>query len=39
MPHIKLTEADEHFLEAPQGALMISAGASGTESFIERKGR
>jgi len=36
MAHFKLNEADEHFLEAPQGAVMISQGVSGTETWIER---
>jgi hypothetical protein len=36
MATFKLSEADESFLELPQGALMISVGASGTESFLER---
>ncbi len=36
MAHYKLNEADEHFLEAPQGALMVAQGVSGTETWIER---
>jgi hypothetical protein len=36
MASYKLSEADESFLEPPQGALLISVGASGTESFLER---
>jgi len=36
MAHFKLNEADDHFLEAPQGAVMVSSGVSGTESWIER---
>ncbi len=36
MAHFKLNEADEHFLEAPQGAVLIAQGVSGTETFIER---
>jgi hypothetical protein len=36
MAHFKLNEADEHFLEAPQGAVMVAQGVNGTETFIER---
>ena len=36
MAHFKLNEADEQFLEIPQGAVMLSYGVSGTESWIER---
>jgi len=36
MAHYKLNETDDHFLEAPQGSVMVSSGASGTESWIER---
>jgi len=36
MSHYKLNDADEHFLNVPQGGALISAGASGTETWIER---
>jgi len=36
MAHFKLNEADETFLAAPQDAVLIFAGASGTETWIER---
>ena len=36
MAHFKLNEADEHFLEAPQGAVMVAQGVNGTETWIER---
>jgi hypothetical protein len=36
MAHFKLNETDEQFLEVPQGAMMLSSGVSGTESWIER---
>ena len=32
----KLSDDDNHFLEAPAGAALLSTGASGTESRIER---
>ncbi len=32
----KLNEQDDQFLETPQGAAMISSGANGTESWLER---
>jgi hypothetical protein len=34
--HFKLTDDDDRFLAAPQGASMLFAGASGTETWIER---
>lgn len=36
MAHFKLNEADDTFLEPPQGALLVSSGVNGTESWIER---
>ena len=36
MAHFKLNEADQEFLNVPQGAVMISSGVSGTETWIER---
>ena len=36
MAHFKLTDADDHFLPVPQDAVLIFAGASGTETWIER---
>ena len=36
MSHDKLNEADEGFLDLPQGAVQVSAGVNGTESFLER---
>lgn len=35
-PHFKLNEDDQHFLEPPTGSAVLSAGLSGTESWIER---
>jgi len=35
-PRFKLTDDDARFLEVPAGAAVLSAGASGTESWIER---
>jgi hypothetical protein len=37
MAHFKLNEADENFLNLPQGATLIFAGTSGTETWIERE--
>src|SRR5580693_2966964 len=34
--HFKLTEEDDGFLAAPQGASLLFSGASGTETWIER---
>lgn len=34
--HDKLNESDEGFLDLPQGAVQVSAGVNGTESFLER---
>src|SRR5580658_3153137 len=34
--HFKLTEEDDSFLAAPQGASLLFTGASGTETWIER---
>ena len=36
MARFKLNEADEDFLKLPQGAALIAAGSSGTETWIER---
>jgi hypothetical protein len=36
MARFKLNEADEDFLKMPQGGALISAGSSGTETWIER---
>ncbi len=36
MARYKLNEADEDFLKMPQGATLIFAGTSGTETWIER---
>ena len=36
MARFKLNEADDDFLKLPQGAALISAGSSGTETWIER---
>jgi hypothetical protein len=36
MAHFKLNDADENFLQVPQDAVLVFAGASGTETFIER---
>lgn len=36
MAHDKLNESDEGFLDLPDGAVQVSAGVNGTESFIER---
>jgi hypothetical protein len=37
MAHFILDEDDEKFLNPPQGATLIFAGTSGTESWIERE--
>ncbi len=37
MARFKLNDADEEFLKLPQGAALISAGSSGTETWIERE--
>ena len=37
MAHFKLSDVDEKFLHTPQDATLIFAGASGTETFIERE--
>ncbi len=37
MAHDKLNESDDTFLNLPSGALQVSGGVSGTESFIERE--
>jgi hypothetical protein len=37
MAHFKLNEADEKFLTLPQGATLIFAGTTGTETWIERE--
>jgi hypothetical protein len=34
--HFKLDEEEAHFLAAPEGAAQLFAGASGTETWIER---
>jgi len=36
MARYKLNEADDGFLKLPEGAALISAGSSGTETWIER---
>jgi hypothetical protein len=36
MAHYKMNEADEAFLQIPSDGVMLSAGASGTETWIER---
>jgi len=36
MAHFKISEVDEKFLHTPQDATLVFAGASGTETFIER---
>ncbi|HEY3887332.1 MAG TPA: hypothetical protein VGL73_02085 [Caulobacteraceae bacterium] len=36
MARFKLNDADEDFLKLPQGAALISAGSSGTQTWIER---
>ena len=36
MARFKLNDADEHFLQVPQEGVLVFAGASGTETFIER---
>ena len=36
MAHDKLNESDDGFLDLPQGAVQVSAGVNGTESFLER---
>ena len=36
MAHYKISDVDEKFLHTPQDATLIFAGASGTETFIER---
>jgi len=37
MAHFKLNDVDEKFLHTPQDATLVFAGASGTETFIERE--
>jgi len=37
MAHFKLHEADEKFLAVPQAGTLVFAGASGTETWIERE--
>ena len=36
MAHDKLTEADDGFIELPAGAVLVSSGVDGTESWLER---
>src|ERR1700734_3265551 len=36
MARFKLNDVDEDFLKLPQGAALISAGSSGTQTWIER---
>jgi hypothetical protein len=36
MAHLKLNEDDDKFIQAPEGATLVFAGASGTETWIER---
>ena len=37
MAHFKLNDVDEKFLNVPEGATLIFAGTSGTETWIERE--
>ena len=37
MAHLKLNETDDSFLEVPAGAIMVSSGTNGTESWLERE--
>jgi hypothetical protein len=37
MAHFKLHEADEKFLAVPQAGTLVFAGASGTQTWIERE--
>jgi hypothetical protein len=36
MAHFKLNELDDQFLDLPQGAVLVAAGTSGAESWLER---
>jgi hypothetical protein len=36
MAHLKINDDDEKFVQAPEGATLVFAGASGTETWIER---
>jgi hypothetical protein len=36
MANYKLTEDDDHFLDLPQGALLVASGGDGAETWIER---
>ena len=36
MAHDKLNESDDGFLDLPSGAVQVSSGVNGTESFLER---
>ncbi len=36
MAQFKLSELDDQFLDLPQGAVLVAAGTSGAESWLER---
>jgi hypothetical protein len=36
MPHFKLTEEDDGFLNLPQGAVLVASGTDGAHTFLER---
>jgi hypothetical protein len=36
MAHFKLNELDDQFLDLPPGAILVAAGTSGAESWLER---
>ncbi len=36
MAHFKLNDLDDQFLDLPQGAILVAAGTSGAESWLER---
>jgi hypothetical protein len=36
MPHFKLTEDDDGFLNLPQGAVLVASGTDGAHTFLER---
>jgi hypothetical protein len=36
MAHFKLNEHDDQFLERPQGGVLVAAGTSGAQSWLER---
>lgn len=37
MAHLRLNDDDQEFLSLPQGAALVFAGASGTQTWIERE--